>query len=186
MSEDLQNSIPMAESMVEAENASHDHENKICLNCGTELKGLFCHQCGQKNIPRRQALGELIENFLGSFFSFESKFFRTTRYLLLRPGFLVNEYNAGRRERYYHPARMYVFISFVYFLIYFSIPDEGKDIVQTDNKELAYQSSRNGTNFNLGSREYKTRAQYDSVQATLPWKSGTGGLCISSNTARLT
>jgi hypothetical protein len=44
------------------------------------------------------------------------------------------EYNAGRRESYYHPARMYAFISFVFFLIFFSLPDSD-EAVKPDSKE---------------------------------------------------
>lgn len=122
--EDLGKSFPAAEGMVEAEEgAKPKHTNEFCLNCGTKLQDLYCHHCGQKDIPRRRTMGELIENFIGSFYSFESKFFRTVRFILLKPGFLPLEYTSGKRESYYHPARAYVFISFVFFLLFFSLPD---------------------------------------------------------------
>lgn len=123
--DDLGKSIPAAEAMVDAEQTSGKrHFNEKCLNCGTMLIDVYCHQCGQKDIPRRQTLSELLSNFISSFWSYEGKFFRTTKLLITSPGFLATEYNAGRRESYYHPARMYVFISFVFFLVYFSLPDE--------------------------------------------------------------
>lgn len=113
---------PAGEGMIDAEQGGENKEpNKFCLNCGTELLDKFCHHCGQKDIPRRQTLGELWSNFISSFWSYEGKFFQTTKYLITRPGFLAIEYNAGRRESYYHPARMYVFISFVFFLFFFSL-----------------------------------------------------------------
>lgn len=97
--------------------------NEFCLNCGTKLTDIYCHHCGQKDIPRRQTIWDTFMNFISSNWSFEGKFLKTTRYLLTKPGFLAAEYNAGRRERYFHPARMYVFISFVFFLLFFSLPD---------------------------------------------------------------
>jgi hypothetical protein len=42
----------------------------------------------------------------------------------LKPGFLATEYNDGRRERYFHPARLYAFISFIFFLLFFALPDD--------------------------------------------------------------
>ncbi|MBX2899527.1 MAG: DUF3667 domain-containing protein [Cyclobacteriaceae bacterium] len=135
--EDLGKSFPAAEGMVEAEEGGKPkHVNEFCLNCETKLQDLYCHHCGQKDLPRRRTMGELIENFIGSFYSFESKFFRTVKFLLLKPGFLPIEYTAGKRESYYHPARAYVFISFVFFLLYFSLPDsDEKDKVAMPNKE---------------------------------------------------
>lgn len=122
--EDLGKSFPAAEGMVTAEEGDKPkHTHEFCLNCGAKLQDLYCHHCGQKDIPRRRTLGELIENFIGSFYSFESKFFRTVRFILLKPGFLPLEYTSGKRESYYHPARAYVFISFVFFLLFFSLPD---------------------------------------------------------------
>ncbi len=125
--EDLGKSIPAAESMIDAEQGAGSTRNEFCLNCGTKLQDVFCHHCGQKDIPRRQTLRELWTNFISSFWSYEGKFFQTTKFLITKPGFLAIEYNAGRRESYYHPARMYVFISFVFFLLFVSFSDTDSD-----------------------------------------------------------
>ena len=155
--QDLGNSMPLAEGMVDAEGGNKKTDlSDVCLNCGNPLNGTYCSQCGQKNIPKRQTLGELFENFLGSFFSYESKFFRTLKFLLFKPGFLAREYNAGRRESYYRPARMYVFISFIYFLLFFSLPDnDDKDNV-IDNEGVVTKDSTDN-NFSLTSEKYKSR-----------------------------
>ena len=125
--DDLGKFLAAAEGMVNAEQggkAKSDDQKRLCLNCSTPLTDTFCAHCGQKDIPSRQSLGELVFNFISSFSGYESKFFKTCRYLFLKPGFLATEYNAGKRERYFHPARMYVFISFVFFLLLFSLPDD--------------------------------------------------------------
>lgn len=133
--DELGKSFPAAEGMVDAEeNTTKTHVNENCLNCGTPLIDTFCHHCGQKDIPRRQTVGDMLANFISSFWSYEGKFILTTKYIITRPGFLPLEYNAGRRESYYHPARMYVFISFVFFLLYFSIPDQ--DDTDADKLEM--------------------------------------------------
>lgn len=136
--DELNNMLPGSEGFVDMEqNTAGKHRNKNCLNCGTRLKDTFCHHCGQKDIPQRQTLGELWINFISSFWSYEGKFFLTTKFLITKPGFLAIEYNKGKRESYYHPARMYVFISFIFFLVFFSFTDTDKEITQADKKELA-------------------------------------------------
>lgn len=117
--DDLVRALPGSEGFIDAEQGGDRKQpNEFCLNCGTKLLDTFCQHCGQKDIPKRQTLDELWTNFISSFWSYEGKFFLTTRYLITRPGFLAKEYNAGKRESYYHPARMYVFISFVFFLFF--------------------------------------------------------------------
>lgn len=141
MIDELGKSIPVSEGMIDAEQGGQRKQpNEFCLNCGTKLLDTFCHHCGQKDIPQRQTLGELWTNFISSFWSYEGKFFRTTRYLITRPGFLALEYNAGRRESYYHPARMYVFISFVFFLLFsISTADLDKETTTKSTVELDAQ-----------------------------------------------
>jgi hypothetical protein len=140
--EELGKSFPAAEGMVDAEQGTNKKNvNEFCLNCGTKLQDLYCQHCGQKDIPRRRTMGELIENFIGSFYSFESKFFRTVKFILLKPGFLPREYTSGKRESYYHPARAYVFISFVFFLLFFALPDReeksDKPMSKADKEEFS-------------------------------------------------
>lgn len=142
--EDLGKSFPAAEGMIDAEQGTgKKNVNEFCLNCGTKLEDLFCQHCGQKDIPQRQTLGELWTNFISSFWSYEGKFFRTTRYLITKPGFLAQEYCAGKRESYYHPARMYVFISFVFFFAFFSITDfEEDEKTEKDKVELSEKDKK--------------------------------------------
>jgi hypothetical protein len=194
--DDLKKSSTPAEGLINAEQAtSGKRHNEFCLNCGTRLQDTFCHHCGQKDLPQRQTLGELWTNFISSFWSYEGKFFLTTKYLITRPGLLALEYNAGRRERYFHPARMYAFISFIFFLFFFSLPDdEVTELTEEDKKELTQnerkvkerlaesgldtvaineadttvRSREGGVRYSLSKAEYKTVEAYDSAQALLP------------------
>ena len=52
---------------------------------------------------------------------FDGSFFVTLKDLLFKPGFLSREYMLGRRKKYLHPVRMYVFTSAVFFLVFFSL-----------------------------------------------------------------
>lgn len=137
--DDLVKALPGSEGFIDAEQGGDRKQpNEFCLNCGTKLLDTFCQHCGQKDIPKRQTLDELWTNFISSFWSYEGKFFLTTRYLITRPGFLAKEYNAGKRESYYHPARMYVFISFVFFLLFSIVTSQSidKDVVKATTAEL--------------------------------------------------
>ena len=140
-----------AEGAAGAEQEGKSGNHKNCLNCGSELKGHYCHECGQKDLPKRQTILELLSNFVSSFSNYEGKFLLTVKYLILRPGFLAQDYNAGHRERYFHPVRMYAFISFVFFLLFFSLPEEPDtktELTEEDRKELAADSLKSRTKLN--------------------------------------
>lgn len=165
--DDLGKSFPLAEGVVDAEEGSNKKPaNEFCLNCGTKLLDAYCHHCGQKDIPKRQTLAELWVNFISSFFSYEGKFLRTTKYIITRPGFLAVEFTQGKRESYYHPARMYVFISFIFFLLFFSLPDSNNDENVT-TKGLSKTDSLELTKIPSGD-EYFSQADLDSVLQQVP------------------
>jgi Protein of unknown function (DUF3667) len=58
-------------------------------------------------------------HFLGDFIHFDTQIFRTIIPLIFKPGFLVNEYMRGRRADYLSPIRMYVFLSLVFFYVFY-------------------------------------------------------------------
>ncbi len=194
MIDELGKSIPVSEGMVDAEQGGERKQpNEFCLNCGTKLLDTFCHHCGQKDIAKRQTMGELLVNFISSFWSYEGKFFKTLKFLVIKPGFLATEYNAGKRESYYHPARMYVFISFVFFLLLSVLPSDDlkKSMVQIDvsDKEEEMSDSiesmvdttktsgkkNKDSNFTIIG-DHQTRKGYDSAQAALPIEKRDGWL----------
>ena len=91
-------------------------QENICLNCGAAVTGRYCSQCGQENREPRESFGELLYYFFSDFTHFDSKFFATIKDLVIHPGFLTKEYLLGKRMRYLHPIRMYIFISFLFFI----------------------------------------------------------------------
>jgi len=97
----------------------HYRQEKDCLNCGTILEGKYCHNCGQENLEIKESFGHMMNHAISDYFHFDHQFFHTLKPLLFKPGFLTNEYMAGRRAQYLHPVKMYIFISIVYFLLLF-------------------------------------------------------------------
>lgn len=86
-----------------------------CLNCDHPLKpeDHYCPNCGQEKKPPAPKFKQLVTDFLGDFFSFDSKFFRSLRPLLLHPGRMTKDYLEGKQIRYIPPLRLFLFLSVV-------------------------------------------------------------------------
>jgi hypothetical protein len=97
----------------------HYRKENDCLNCGADLQGRFCHNCGQENLEMKESFGHMMRHAISDYFHFDDQFFHTLKPLLFKPGKLTVEYNAGHRAAYLHPVKMYIFISVVYFLLLF-------------------------------------------------------------------
>ncbi|HTE25377.1 DUF3667 domain-containing protein [Flavitalea sp.] len=102
---------------------SKERAEKNCLNCGETVQGRYCQVCGQENTEPKESLWGLVSHFFQDITHFDGKFFSTGKLLFTKPGFLPKEYLSGRRARYLHPIRMYVFTSALFFLIFYSVFD---------------------------------------------------------------
>lgn len=87
-----------------------------CLNCGAEVTGKFCSNCGQENLETRENFFHLAFHFISDYFHFDSKFFRSLIPLFIKPGFLTKEYWEGRRASYIHPLRIFFFIAILFMI----------------------------------------------------------------------
>jgi hypothetical protein len=96
-------------------------KEKNCLNCGHDVEEIYCTHCGQKNIEPHVNAFHAIGEFVGDYFHADGKFLSSIPSLLFRPGKMTNEFNAGKREKYIHPFRLYIFISIVYFSVAYLI-----------------------------------------------------------------
>ena len=88
-----------------------------CLNCGTELKGPFCYFCGQPDRNFMRFFPVLLRDLMEDLLDLDSRFIRTMKPLLFKPGRLTRDYMEGRRFRYAPPMRLYIFSSIVFFLL---------------------------------------------------------------------
>ena len=114
-------------------------ERKPCKNCNSELVGLYCSECGQKN-SQLLSIKETLKEFTDNVFSFDTRFFITLKYLITKPGLLTTEYWLGRRTKYLPPLRLYLVMSLMYFFIS-SIINPGTDIslYKSDFQEKPFQ-----------------------------------------------
>jgi hypothetical protein len=86
-----------------------------CENCGAQLTGRYCAQCGQAAIDYRRSFRHVIADVLDSFLNWDSKFFHTIGLLIAKPWRLTNEFLAGKRVRYLNPLRLYLLASILFF-----------------------------------------------------------------------
>ena len=88
-----------------------------CLNCGTALKGPFCYYCGQPDRNFMRFFPVLLRDMMEDLLDLDSRFMRTIKPLMFKPGRLTRDYMSGRRFRYAPPMRLYIFSSIVFFLL---------------------------------------------------------------------
>ncbi|HJN52783.1 MAG: DUF3667 domain-containing protein [Pseudomonadales bacterium] len=97
------------------------HESRdLCPNCGEPLQGPYCFHCGQQQRNIRRFFLSLLGEAFEDLFSLNSRTSKTLFGLLFKPGFLTNEYSAGRKARYIQPVRLYLISSFL-FVLYLSV-----------------------------------------------------------------
>jgi hypothetical protein len=96
---------------------------EACANCNVPMQGPFCHTCGQPKKGLIRHLSGIVADFFDTVFNVDSRTLRTLLPLYFRPGFLSNEYFAGRRVRYVTPLRLYFFLSVILFLVISTMTD---------------------------------------------------------------
>ena len=95
-----------------------------CLNCGDARSGRYCSQCGQNDRNYMRALLPMLWELMREAFEVDSRFLRTLKLLLLKPGRLSAEFSRNRRAHYMSPIRLYLFTSFLFFLVLsLAVPD---------------------------------------------------------------
>ena len=87
-----------------------------CLNCGLAIDTNYCPNCGQHNTSHNHGLAQFLREFMEEFLHLDSKIVRTLVPLFRKPGFLTQEWVAGKRIRYITPLKLYVTLSAFCFL----------------------------------------------------------------------
>jgi hypothetical protein len=83
----------------------------------TGLMGPFCYYCGQPDKNFLRFFPVLLRELLEDILDFDSRFMRTIKPLLFKPGKLTRDYLDGRRFRYVPPLRLYIFSSIAFFFL---------------------------------------------------------------------
>jgi nucleoside-diphosphate-sugar epimerase len=105
-----------------------------CPNCGAPQYGPFCYACGQSKKGLIRHFSSIVGDFLDSVLNIDNRVLRTLGPLYFKPGYLSNEYFAGRRVRYVTPLRLYFFLSVIAFLAVAAVaPVPGRRAVAVDD-----------------------------------------------------
>lgn len=161
-----------------------------CLNCSTPLQGDYCHHCGQKNLPAKQSVSQMLLIFFGEFFNYDGLVYRSIRLLITRPAGLTLAYMEGKRSHFVNPVRFYLFTSALYFLfITYLVAPPTLTLPTPDLTEKAYSKDAGKTTSELWTKgvldgfvkgqkaakgeevvqsEFASYADYLAHQATLP------------------
>ena len=130
----------------EAGEDGHTHETQ-CLNCGGELTGPYCHQCGQKAHVHRTLTG-FLHDLAHSVLHFEGKIWRTLPMLAWRPGELTRRYVEGERARFVSPIALFLFSVFLMFAIFswiggpFTFSDQAASVEGRAEAEREFAAAR--------------------------------------------
>lgn len=88
-----------------------------CKNCETTFEGHFCPNCGQSVKDFDRPFKILFFDIMANMWAFDTRVLKTLKSLILKPGNMALDYVNGRRARYMPPFRLYIFISFIFFLL---------------------------------------------------------------------
>lgn len=104
-----------------------------CENCGSELQGRYCHQCGQSVVNPIRHASHALEEVFESFWHLDGRVFRTLRDLVV-PARVACNYLAGHRARYIAPLRLFVILSVLTFFVGQMTVDFNNTTVELDGK----------------------------------------------------
>lgn len=95
------------------------HKTILCLNCSRTLGEIYnyCPNCGQENNNINISFGTLAGEAISTLFAIDGRLAKSIRPFFFKPGYLTNRFNEGKRAAYFHPVRMYVFVSLFYFFV---------------------------------------------------------------------
>ena len=99
-----------------------------CANCGGELAGAFCAQCGQAARELRRPLRSLLIGAAEDLFGFDTRLGRTLWPLLLKPGSVTKEYLSGRRVAFVPPLRTYLLAALLFFGLFTVLPTQSPPV----------------------------------------------------------
>jgi hypothetical protein len=111
----------LASSALEKPTGHAGEAQTHCSDCGAELSGRFCANCGQPAHVHRTLL-HLGEELLHGVMHFDGRIWRTLPLLVFRPGTLTHDWVHGKRTRYVSPLAMFLFTVFLMFLALSYLP----------------------------------------------------------------
>ena len=97
-----------AASFVRPRKKPFTHKGEPCKNCGTELEGWYCYNCGQNADTHHRSILHLIWEAIEGMFHLDGRLANTLPLLFFRPGKLAKDYMEGRIVRHVPPFRTFL------------------------------------------------------------------------------
>ncbi len=97
-----------AASFISPKKKPFTHKGEPCKNCGTELEGWYCYNCGQNADTHHRSILHLIWEAIEGMFHLDGRLAATLPLLFFRPGALAKDYMEGRIVRHVPPFRTFL------------------------------------------------------------------------------
>jgi hypothetical protein len=94
--------------------SAKDHR---CVECGAEVSGRYCAQCGEAATPHDYSLKHAFEELVEVIAHVDGRVFSSFRALIFEPGRLAANFLAGRRRSQMGPAQLFLVCNVIYFLL---------------------------------------------------------------------
>ena len=129
--------------------SKHHVKSDTCLNCNISLRpeDNYCPNCGQENKTHKIPVSHIVLETFEDFFHFDSKLWNTVKTTFTRPGKITIDYLEGKRARYVPPVKLYIFISFIFFLLLGKLSDHAIDLSKKNHKWS--QSDKDSINISI-------------------------------------
>ncbi|MEO1489638.1 MAG: DUF3667 domain-containing protein, partial [Pseudomonadota bacterium] len=117
-----------------------------CANCGAQLTGPYCNQCGQKaNVHR--TLTAIGHDLMHGVLHLDGKLAHTLPLLAFKPGKLTRRFIEGERAKFVSPMAMFLFSVFAMFAVFqmigIGVPTDLGELV--DDEAVAELQVENAT-----------------------------------------
>lgn len=144
----------------------HLRTDKECANCGYAVDVAYCSKCGQKNTETRQPFHHLFTHFVEDLTHYDGAFWKTIKYLLFRPGKLTRTYLEGHRQAFVPPVKLYIFISFITFVLMGLMASTQNYELTPKQKALRAAAIKEG--MEIDGKVYHSTEEFEKYQASLP------------------
>lgn len=141
-----------------------------CPSCNQESYNKYCPHCGEKLVREGDySTWSFIKKTFGDVANLDSRFYRSFRKLILKPGHLTVSYFKGQRIPFLRPVQIFVLANVIYFLVQpFTIYTGFNTTLDSQMRRQIYSHSLGLEQRVLGQVEAKaiTFEQYEAIYNT--------------------
>jgi len=132
----------------------------VCLNCGEHVVGNYCPRCGQAASTARFSFKTATRNLLETWGIGSRSFGRSIVHIIMRPGYMINDYIHGKRQPYFPPIKMMLLV-LAAFLIVCSLRGNEGTYFAPMSKESVEQAKEGNPDIEISIDENSGRPKED-------------------------